>query len=395
MAFMNVLATHVAPPAIRSLCALTSSITCVFTGLHSPHASADQLADIPLEKYRVEAHHFSPELIGHVEAPLISAHGRLALITDNRRLWWLEASNLQLQALESTAGADGSVWYGCVCAHADGFVVAVSDYPDPQRNREAETPRGGFRTGPEPKGLLILGRTGQRQHLPALAVASHPPVPSFPSESSEEPLYLVPPTVFNSPIQSCVQQGSKLVLGAYGALGVADVERGTIDLVQYDYGLEFNREPLWIDASGIWFGIDEGGMGGAGLEHLASSGKEGHYSIRAQDDGDIVVVTALTRHRGRIMVGTTHGLFRLNEKTGGFSGFDFGRPWSNEMVTYLVSHQGYLWSFQGGQWLRIDTRTRRAVLYAPSESTKFLMGQPFGKGWLLSGEHGLWTYRVK
>lgn len=385
-------------PIQQRLRHIIPAIVCLFASLHPQGARAEDLAGITGEKYRVSVRHVSPKLISPVEAPLITTNGRLALINDNRHLWWLDAMHLKLEALESTAVAHESTWYGPACAHANGFVIAVSDYPDPQKDTEAETPRGGYRAGPSPRGVLILDRSGLHRHLPALSVRSHPPVPSPQSgstEESEEPFHFTPPTVFNNLILSCARQRDKLMFGAYGALGTADVEHGTMDLVQHDYGLNFNRVPLWIDASGIWFGINEGGMGGAGLDHLRGSGDERHYSIRAQEDGDIVVVTALVRHRGHMMVGTTHGLFRLDERTGSFSRLDFRHAWSNAMVTDLVSHQGFLWSFQGGHWLRIDIRTRHAVRYAPAQPTKFEMGRPFGKGWLLSSEHGVWAYRVR
>lgn len=385
-------------PIQQRLRHIIPAIVCLFASLHPQGARAEDLAGITGEKYRVSVRHVSPKLISPVEAPLITTNGRLALINDNRHLWWLDAMHLKLEALESTAVAHESTWYGPACAHANGFVIAVSDYPDPQKDTEAETPRGGYRAGPSPRGVLILDRSGLHRHLPALSVRSHPPVPSPQSgstEESEELFHFTPPTVFNHLILSCARQRDKLMFGAYGALGTADVEHGTMDLVQHDYELNFNRVPLWIDASGIWFGIDEGGMGGAGLDHLRGSGDERHYSIRAQEDGDIVVVTALVRHRGHMMVGTTHGLFRLDERTGSFSRLDFRHTWSNAMVTDLVSHQGFLWSFQGGHWLRIDIRARHAVRYAPAQPAKFEMGRPFGKGWLLSSEHGVWAYRVR
>lgn len=385
----------VALPHRQHLRAAALSIACALSSLSLSNARADDLAEIPAERYRVTVRHFSPELIGHAEAPLISTNGPVALVNDHRHLWWLDAATLKLRPVEPAIAADTTTWYGPACAYADGFVVAVSDYPEPQKDKEAETPRGGFRIGPAPKGLLIVGHSGRHRRLPSLAVRSHPPVPSYSSGKPEDALVVLPPTVFNDHIQSCAWQGDTLVLGAYGALGTADIELATIDLVQNDYGLEFNRTPLWIDTTGIWFGIDEGGLGGSELEHLPSSGEARHYSIGTQEEGNIVAITALVRHRGRMVVGTTHGLFWLDEKGGTFRRFDFDRPYSAEMVTDLVSHQGFLWSFQGGQWLRIDTRKRNAVRYAPSTPTKFETGRPFGKGWLLSGEHEVWAYRVR
>lgn len=352
-------------------------------------ASAEKLAEIPVKKFRMSRRAISLSHLSDIHARQIVANGNNALINCGRSIWSLVASTGKLEEKKVSALDSSSTWYGPVCAIEDGFLIAVQGYPEEQRRKEESSSRGDFRAGPIPKGFLILSPYSPDRYVNTLEVASRPQSDYRKAieDTGREP--------FSGHVQSCASDGERIVIASYGSMGKADLKAGTIDLIDEDEGLAFNRFPLLVEASAIWVGLDEGGLGGATLEMRPSIGKAKEYGISTEEDDDVVSFTALLRHQGKLVVGTSHGLFSLDEQSERFWRFDFGKQLANLPVTTLLSHNGFLWVFMGKEWLRVDVRSRRAVRYFDSRSTPLTIGVPFGDVWFLSGPSGLWKCSLR
>jgi hypothetical protein len=224
------------------------------------------------------------------------------------------------------------------------------------------------------------------RYLSTLTIKSRPP--HDPENGPED----TRSAQYSEHVQSCWWDGKKMVIGSYGSLGKANFDRGTIDLLDEDVGLSFNRLPMLVERGNIFVGVDEGGLGGTWLEKRPAFGKPISFSIDSDGEFDIVSFQALVRHQGRLIVGTSHGLFSLDEKSGRFLHFAFGEKLSRSPVTSLVSHGGFLWAFMGEEWLRIDIAKQAVVRYGDARTPSLITGRPFGNGWLLSGPTGVWKY---
>ena len=354
-------------------------------------ALADKLTEIPSKTFRMSKQAISLSHLSDIEAREIVTNGNIALINSGRTISLLKANSSKLEEWKVGMDANGSPWYGPVCATKDSFVIALQDFPEDQRDQENSTPRGGYRAGPKPNGFVIMGpgSSSPDRYLSTLTVTSRPPAgPDNVSEDTRS-------KQFSGHVQSCWWDGKKMVLGSYGSLGRADFDLGTIDLIEEDDGLAFSRFPLLVEASTLFVGVDEGGMGGTWLAKLPAFGKPMNFSIATDEDFDAVSFSALVRHQGKLIVGTSHGLFSLDEQSGHFLRFDFGKRLFGLPVTALVSHKGFLWVFMGEEWLRVDVPKHKAVRYSDSRSLPLATGRPFGDGWLLSGPSGVWQYSAK
>lgn len=352
-------------------------------------ALAEKLAEIPSKTFRMSKQAISLSYLSDIEAREIVTNGDIALINSGRTISLLKANSGKLEERKVGVVANGSPWYGTTCAMKDGFVIALQDYPEDQRDKENSTPRGGFRAGPAPKGFAIIGPSSPDRHLSTLTVTSRPsPGPDNLPEDTRSKL-------FSDHVQSCWWDGKNMVIGSYGSLGKADFDQGTIDLMEEDEGLSFSRFPLLVEATAIFVGFDEGGMGGAWLVKMPAFGKRMNFSIDTEEDFNVVSFSALVRHQGKLVIGTSHGLFSLDERSGHFLRFDFGKRLSGLPVATLVSHKGFLWVFMGDEWLRVDVPKQKAVRYSDALSSPLITGRPFGDGWLLSGPAGMWKYSAK
>ncbi|GEM_PF-5872400 len=345
-------------------------------------ARADALAEIPSVQFRLSTQATALVRLGDIGATEIVANRNIALINGGRSLWQARANGNKLEERPVSGFANGAAWYGPMCAMRDGFVIAVQHYPEAQRVKEDGTPRGGFRAGPAPRGFVILRPTSPDRYLGALRVTSRP------LHSAED----TGSNLYSEHVQSCAWDGRAMVLGSYGSLGKADFDAGSIELIDEDEELSFSRFPLLVEARAIWVGTDEGGMGGAALEMRPAAGKPRQFRIDAGED--VVTFSALARHQGRLVVGTSHGLFALDEQSGRFWRFDFGAALAYAPVTGLLSHNGFLWVFIGDQWLRVDVINRQALRYVDSVAAPLTTGTPFDGGWILSGPAGVWKYRA-
>ncbi|MBU1054965.1 MAG: hypothetical protein KKC46_14230 [Proteobacteria bacterium] len=356
-------------------------ILCALPFILPALACAENLSEIPAIKFQVSKQSVSLVRLSDIGATEIVANKNIALINSGRSIRVLKANSNKIENKLISALPHNSFWYGPVCVMRDSFVIAVTEYPEEQRSKEINTHRGGFKAGPSSNRFIIITPSSPDRYIKTLKVSSRPPL-------NYDGIKVVKSNQFSAHVQSCAWDGNEIYFGSYGSFGKANFEKGTIDLVEEDEGLAFNRFALLVERKAIWVGIDEGGMGGAFLEMKPLEGESRSFSINTEND--IISFNTLLRHRGLLLVGTSHGLFMLNEASGKFQCFDFGESLSGLSVSSLVSCKGLLWVFIGGEWLTVDIKKNHAVHYINTSSTKLSTGIPFGNGWILGGVSGVW-----
>lgn len=349
-------------------------------------ANGEKLSDIPAIAIQISTKPVYLTRLSDFEAHEIVANKKIALINNGRSIWLFKGDNSKLEKKSFAKSPQETTWYGPVCSMGDTFVVAVQDYPEEQLEQESIAPRGSFIEGPTGAEFILLSPAKADRYLPSLTVASRPAQEFTPYPGDTES------QLFSDTVQCCAWDGASLFLGSYGSVGKANFATATIDLIEEDYEATLNRFPLFVEKHALWFGLDEGGLGGASLVMRPFHGETKEFSI---DNGeDVVSFSALARHEGRLIAGTSHGLFQLDETSGHFQRLDFGEKYSGSRVTTLISHNGSLWAFIGNEWLCINLKKRMAVRYVNSTPTELTTGIPFNGIWLLAGPTGVWKLRL-
>jgi len=349
-------------------------------------ANGANLSDIPAIAFQVSTKPVDLTRLSDSGAHEIVANKKIALINDGRSIRLFSGKNNTLEKKAFPYLPREANWYGPSCAMGDTFVFAVQNYPEEQLEKESIAPRGSFIEGPTTTGFVLLSPAKADRYLPSLTVASRPPQEFNPNPDDPES------QLFSDKVQSCAWNGTSLFIGSYGSVGKTNFDTGTIDLIEEDYEETLNRFPLFVEKKALWFGLDEGGLGGASLVMRPFHGETKDFSIANGED--IVSFSALTRHEGRLIAGTSHGLFQLDEVSGGFQRLAFGEKYSGSRVTTLISYNGSLWAFIGGEWLCIDLKKRMAMRYVNSTPTELTTGTPFNSTWLLAGPTGVWKLHL-
>lgn len=345
-------------------------------------ASGDELPEIPAIAFQVSTQPVDLIRLSDFGAHEVVATKKIALINDGRNIWFFRGKKNKLEKKSFADLPREANWYGPVCAMGDRFVIAVQDYPEERLEKDSNAHRGSFVEGPTSPGFVLLSPSEAARYLQSLTVVSRPPQEFSPNPEDPEN------ALFSDDVQSCAWDGTSLFIGSYGSVGKANFDTGNIALIEEDYEQTFSRLPLLVEAQALWFGLDEGGLGGASLVMRPFHGETKDFFIANGED--IVSFSALTRHDGRLITGTSHGLFQLDERSGHFQRLEFGEKYSGSRVTTLISHKGFLWAFIGGEWLRIDLKKQRAVRYVNSTPTELTTGIPFRRIWLLAGPTGVW-----
>lgn len=350
--------------------------------LHSP-IFAEKLSGIAVINIQTSVQPISLSKLSDLSAREIETTAQEALINDGRSLWAIKKGSRTLDKFKLNGLPEDANWFNTVCSTGDSLFVAVSDYPENQRNADLGGTRGTFVVGPRGLGFLFIMLptsigAWSYTHLPKISsrpIHSSNPSATEPQQSIDE-------------IQSCSWNGNDLFFGSYGALGKVNRVFGTIDLLNEDTEQSLSRFPLLAEKSGLWYAVDEGGLDGAALVYHPFKGEGVSYVI---DNGeDIVAYRALVRHNGHLIVGTTHGLFLLDERSGNFQRFEFSQSFPDLYVTSLISHNNSLWAFIGGNWLKIDLTNSRAIRYLTQPPSNWLNGRPFDGSWILLSPNGIW-----
>lgn len=345
-------------------------------------ANGEKLSDIPAITFQVSTQPVEFIRLSDFGAHEVVATKKIALINNGRNIWLFRGNKNKLEKKSFANLPPEANWYGPVCAEGDTFIIAVQDYPEEQLEKDSNAPRGSYVEGPTSPGFMLLSPSKADRYLKSLTVVSRPPQEFNPNTEDPENV------LFSNDVQSCAWDGTSLFIGSYGSVGKANFDTGNIELIEEDYDQTLSHLPLFVEAQTLWFGLDEGGLGGAALVMRPFHGETKDFFI--ENGEDIVSFSALTRHEGRLLTGTNHGLFQLDERSGHFQRLEFGEKYSGSRVTTLVSHKGFLWAFIGGEWLRIDLKKQKAVRYVNSPPTELTTGIPFNRIWLLAGPTGVW-----
>lgn len=339
----------------------------------------EDLSKIHSMKFSVSSKLIKLNRLSDSGAKDIVASKKVALVNSGRGMWLFYMENRKLEKVNFTSVPKDVNWFGPVCTDGSSFFISTQNYPEDQKDKESTSSRGSFRAGPKAMGFVFISDNAEDRYISTLKIASRPQI-----GISNNPQDLL----FIDFVQSCAWSGKYIYLGNYGSLAKADFQNRSITIIDEDDGLSFSRSPLLLERNGLWFGKDEGGLGGAVLVNRPFNGKSKHFSI---DNGeDVVSFYSLIRMNGLMMVGTSHGLFQLSEKSGRFTKLDFDQDFSNQPVTALKNYKGYLWVFISGEWLRVDLETKKAKQYVNLNRSKLSTGIFLNNAWLVTGPEGIW-----
>lgn len=343
---------------------------------------AEPFLKIGVIKLQTSTQAVSVSKLSDIAAKSIAVTSNVALINDGRALWFMKNNAQKLEKTDLTSLPADANWFDTVCATGNSFFVAVSDYPDEQRNIELGTPRGNFIVGPSAKGFFIVSPPTLVEYWSAPTIISRPPSSFIPQPVPEAP--------FSEFIQSCAWNGKEMFFGSYGSLGKINLSNASVTLLEEDEGQSLSRFPLLVEGDGMRYAIDSGGLEGTALISRSENGAVKDFSIENENEEDIVSYTALVRHQGKLFVGTSHGLFQLNEKTGSFLRLEFSQQLPDQYVTSLVSYKNFLWVFIGENWFRVDMTNFKALRYTSPLRNKWIGGHPFDSSWILLSTNGVW-----
>ncbi len=345
---------------------------------------AQKLSEIPSITFKLSSKIIKLEKLSDFNATDIIANKDTLLVSDHRKIWAFKKGNSKLRELNISTEIPESAWFGPICANQKGFAIHFSDYPVPQHDEDSLKGRGAFIAAPSSKGFILTDNNLINQrHIKSLTITSRPPTKIGDYNKS---------TQFSDLVQSCMYYNNKLFIGAYGSLGKADLKNEAIELIDEDEEMTFNRHPIFVEKDAIWIEIDEGGLGGTSIEKRQhKNNKSSVFYI--DNEYDIVSYSSFVRHNRQMIVGTTHGLFSLDEKTGCFTRFYLGQRISSMPTEHLIEQDGYLWAFIDGQWFQIDIEQHTAIKHVDADKNKFTNGVFFDGAWILIAPSGVWRYK--
>lgn len=247
---------------------------------------------------------------------------------------------------------EGIDYFGCTREAGGSIFIEAGEYPEETLRKEAETPRGGFVSGPTSKGLLVITDTPPSVRRIKRCRVTH--WPGAPGEHKQESIL--------PGMQDLRMIGDKLHLASYGMLGILDPVKETWHCLDYDDGMAFNRNgPVLGPENTLFIGMDEGGLGGAWVNWTRGT-KSGGIDLRpGYDPRDLLALG------NRVFVATDHGLAEITDPA--------SEPLARHFVdrangssplgptTALLAHGKTLLAVAGDRILHLDLERHSATLY--------------------------------
>ena len=282
-----------------------------------------------------------------------------AVFASNRSIWLTEDGK-KFSTVEITEDYKDDIWLGDLCVAGDRVVIAVSLYPEDQRQKELASALGAFRRGPQALGVLIFdGSTTRMISKFKVSGASRQVHDDYKAMSADRK-YSLPETVVPY-IQSCHWDGKHLWIGDYGRLVKIDLEKDTAFLVENDMEMEFNRSAMMVNGNELWLLKDEGGAGGGCIDHIVS-GKGREYCILGLNN-NVVHVDAIINYKGRVLTSSLAGVVEIDVKKNRYAHYKLS-PDKAKMRVYLIRQlDQQLWGLLEDGWISFDLQKNSAVKY--------------------------------
>ncbi len=317
-----------------------------------------------------------------------AAAASFVVFASGSELWTVDR---RLQVTNPRAGSDlprRANWFSAVCSAGSSVLVQVSSYPDSVRRSDAETPRGGFRAGPTPLGVAVLGRDGMRYIDSFRVTEAWPGVrPSFPD--SALPRRLTPM------VQSCFWTGRELVVGAYGFAAALDLERATARILALDGELAFNRHAVLLVGDTLWTAEDEGGASGGCVERRVRGGRRDRFCVMGFNNAEIGV-DALMQTRWGFLSASAAGLVEIVARDSSYTHYQLS-PDRRQMAMFAAAcAQGVLLGLRDDGIAIVNPSSRRAQLVRLGDGSLGAVHAVtrVGRHWAIGTDSGVVTARL-
>ena len=131
------------------------------------------------------------------------------LLSASRRKVWISKDGVRFEILDVFEKAPSDAdWISKVCEAGDQVFISIASYPEERRLEELDSPSGGFRRGPEGRGMLFTRGSDvaykKSLEITKLSQRLKKQIEMYPTENMSSPKY------FDESIQSCFYDDNSL-----------------------------------------------------------------------------------------------------------------------------------------------------------------------------------------
>lgn len=309
-----------------------------------------------------------------------SAASGFVVLSADRELWRLTEGG-ELVSLRAAPSLPAEAnWFSHTCSAADRVMVEVGSYPEERLLKDRDTPRGGFKAGPEPLGVAIVTRDAVEFRADFDVLEVWPGIePVFGEDSLPRSVRPLP--------QSCEWTGSELVVGAYGFTAALNLATGSARLLDRDGELEFNRHAILLRGDSLWSALDEGGASGGCVERIVRGEAAKRFCILGLNNADLGV-DAFLSVGDILLTGSAAGVVELRPRDGSFVHYQLGTV-KTQMEAYGVRCEGgRLLALRDDGLAIISLPERRATLlrFAEDSLNTIYAVARLGSEWVIASE---------
>ena len=247
-------------------------------------------------------------------------------------------------------------WYGSVCNAGDQVVILVANYPEAESQLVREKPLGGFRSGPAPVGVMVVGRKGVKFIDKFSAVYTGAGIKNIGKGLfSQLPVEVMPY------IQSCFWNGKTLLIGAPGLEAKLDLDRRRAEIEDYDLELSFNRTAIAQIGKSMWVSKDEGGISG-GCVNERTKHKENAYCILGLKNNEIHV-DQIMDYKKKLLVSSLAGVVEIVKPKKLYKHYQITSDQKTMGVYELKTLNNEIWGNRDDGWVKFDLNNGKATVY--------------------------------
>lgn len=283
----------------------------------------------------------------------IEWEGKLFLFGD-KEIYFLE--NNQIVNLKTLVNLPKKFnWFKNAFIYKDYLLLSVAEYSATQKQKDENTPLGGFTVGPVDKGILMINLKDYSFRL-----IEYFYIKNYEELKNKNQNISFDKNVMLSPEKYFFDQKTdQLFIANFGLIGSVDIEKNEVKILWTD-AIPVTRRSVFIDGSEEWFTANEGGLDGSWIEKFTNfSNQEKYYPL----NNAMVYPDSIIKFNSKIYFSGLAGLIGVDLNKSEYTQFVFEKNNKKKAVFELNLINNHLTALSDMGWLIFDLEGKKVYRY--------------------------------
>jgi hypothetical protein len=248
------------------------------------------------------------------------------------------------------------------------LLISYYDYPEEVEQSDSSAPLGGYKRGPEAKGMIFINLANKE-----LKIIKSLPVSNY-KEFAEKSLetdqihekdlqrYIQTTDTMIPTFYSIIREGNTFILSGIGYVAALTMKPSMmLSYIEFDYEYILTRYSLYKNENDLWYVINEGGMSGSWVVYYNMKTQKSNAVYTKPDS--YIYPNSIVGYKGKIFHSSRAGLQEINKQGCTLHQYVIDDRFAYHLLYGLRLYNNALWAISPLGIVEFNLGNNTAVLY--------------------------------